>query len=128
MSKWRPERRGPGRAEWMFVEMDGARFELLAYTCDTGENRLASGFENLCPRPSRSLVDQVGEATNLDESKALAEAMVRRPRSGRARIIQSLPVNSSLARNTLHCTPFYGVVAATWASRTNCRHRGFDQQ
>jgi hypothetical protein len=29
----------------MFVEIDGARFELLVYTYDPGENRLASGFE-----------------------------------------------------------------------------------
>jgi hypothetical protein len=83
MSKWRPERRGPGRAERMFVEIGGARFELLAYTYDTGENRLASGFE-IFARDSRGrYVDQVamGEAASLDESKALAEAAVRRPRS-----------------------------------------------
>ena len=83
MSKWRLERRGPGRAERMFLEVDGARFELLAYTYDTGENRLASGFE-IFTRDSRGrYIDQVamGEAANLDESKALAEAMVRCPRS-----------------------------------------------
>ena len=69
MSKWRPERRGPGRAERMFVELDGAHFELLAYTYDTGENRLASGFE-IFARDSRGrYVDQVakGEAASLDE-------------------------------------------------------------
>jgi hypothetical protein len=83
MSKWRPERRGPGRAERMFVETDGARFELLAYTYDSGENRLANGFE-IFTRDSRGrYVDQVakGEAASLDGSKALAEAVVRRPRS-----------------------------------------------
>jgi hypothetical protein len=83
MSKWRPERRGAGRAERMFIEIGGARFELLAYTYDTRENRLASGFE-IFTRDSRGrYIDQVamGEAANLDESKALAEAMVRRPRS-----------------------------------------------
>jgi hypothetical protein len=67
----------------MFVEIDGARFELLAYTYDNRENRLASGFE-IFARDSRGrYVDQVaiGEAANLAESKALAEAMVRRPRS-----------------------------------------------
>jgi hypothetical protein len=66
----------------MFLEVDGARFELLAYTYDTGENRLASGFE-IFTRDSRGrYVDQVamGEAASLDESKALAEAMVRRQR------------------------------------------------
>jgi hypothetical protein len=83
MLKWRPELRGPGRAERMFVEIGGARFELLAYTYDAGENRLASGFE-IFARDSRGrYVDQVaiGEAASLDESKALAEAMVRRLRS-----------------------------------------------
>jgi hypothetical protein len=67
----------------MFVDIDGARFELLAYTYEIGEHRLASGFE-IFARDSRGrYVDQVakGEAANLDESKALAEAVVRRPRS-----------------------------------------------
>ncbi len=82
MSKWRPERRGPGRAERMFVEIDGARFELLAYTYDTGENRLASGFEIFDRDTCGRYVDQVamGEAASLDASKALAEAVARRPR------------------------------------------------
>ena len=83
MSKWRPELRGPGRAERMLLEIDGAPFELLAYTYDTGEHRLASGFE-IFARDSRGrYVDQgaKGEAASLDESKALAEAVVRRPRS-----------------------------------------------
>jgi hypothetical protein len=73
MSKWRREPRGPGRAERMFVEIDGARFELLAYTFGAGENGLASGFE-IFARDSRGrYVDQVamGEAASLDESKAL---------------------------------------------------------
>jgi hypothetical protein len=83
MSTWRHEPRGPGRAERMFVEIDGARFELLAYTYDTGENGLASGFEIFARDSRGQYVDQVavGEAANLAESKALAEAMVRRPRS-----------------------------------------------
>ena len=83
MSKWRHEPRGPGKAERMFVEMDGAHFELLAYTYDAGENRLASGFEIFARDTRGRYVDQVamGEAASLDESKALAEAMVRRPRS-----------------------------------------------
>jgi hypothetical protein len=82
MSKRRPERRGPGRAERMFVEIGGARFELPAYTYDTGENRLASGFEIFARDSCGRYVDQVamGEAASLDESKALAEAMVRRQR------------------------------------------------
>jgi hypothetical protein len=68
----------------MFVEIDGARFELLAYTYDAGENRLASGFEIFARDCRDRYVDQVakGEAASLDESKALAEAVVRRPRSG----------------------------------------------
>ncbi len=36
MSKWRSEPRGPGKAERMFVDVDGERFELLAYTYDAG--------------------------------------------------------------------------------------------
>ena len=84
MSKWRPERRGPGRAERMFIEIGGARFELLAYTYDAGKSRLASGFEIFARDSRGQYVDQVaiGEAASLDESKALAEATVRRPRSG----------------------------------------------
>ena len=83
MSTWRRESRGPGRAERMFLEIDGARFELLAYTYDEGENRLASGYEIFARDGRGRYVDQVavGEAASLTESKALAEAMVRRPRS-----------------------------------------------
>jgi hypothetical protein len=83
MSNWKPEPRGPGKAERKFVVVDGARFELLAYTCDTGENRLASGYEIFARDRRGRYVDQVamGEAASLDESKALAEAVVRRPRS-----------------------------------------------
>ena len=61
----------------MFVEIDGARFELLAYTDDSGKNCLASSA-----RDSRGrYVNQVAvdEAESFDESKALVEAMVRRP-------------------------------------------------
>ncbi len=67
----------------MFIEIGGARFELLAYTYDTGENRLASGFEIFARDCRGRYVDQVamGEAASLDKSKALAEAVVRRPRS-----------------------------------------------
>ena len=84
MTTWRHEPRGPGRAERMFVDIGGARFELLAYTYDTGKNGLASGFEIFARDRRGRYVDQVaiGEAASLDESKALAEAMVRRPRSG----------------------------------------------
>jgi hypothetical protein len=83
MSNWEPEPRGPGKAERKFVVVDGARFELLVYTYDTGENRLTSGFEIFARDGRGRYVDQVamGEAANLDESKALAEVMVRRPRS-----------------------------------------------
>jgi hypothetical protein len=83
MSKWKHEPRGPGRAERMFVDVDGERFELLAYTYDAGDNRLACGYE-IFARDSRGrYVDQVakGEAASLGESKALAEALVKRPRS-----------------------------------------------
>jgi hypothetical protein len=83
MPYWKPEPRGPGRAEHLFVVVDGERFELLAYTYDTRENRLASGFEIFARDNRGRYVDQVamGEAGSLDQSKALAEAMVRRPRS-----------------------------------------------
>jgi hypothetical protein len=58
-------------------------FELLAYIYDTGESHLASGFEIFARDFRGRYVDQVikGEAASLDESKALAEAVVRRPRS-----------------------------------------------
>ena len=61
----------------------GARFELLAHTYDAEENHLASGFKIFASERRRQYVDQVaiGEAASLDESKALAEDMVRRPRS-----------------------------------------------
>jgi hypothetical protein len=83
MPYWKPEPRGPGKAEHMFVVVDGERFELLAYTYDAGENRLASGFEIFANDSRGRYFDQVavGEAGSLGESKALAEAMVRRPRS-----------------------------------------------
>ena len=68
----------------MSVVVDGERFELLAHiSYGIGKNYLESGFE-IFARDSRGrYVDQVamGEAASLDESKALAEAMVRRPRS-----------------------------------------------
>jgi hypothetical protein len=66
----------------MFVGVDGERFELLAYTYDAGDNRLASGFEIFARDGRGRYVDQVaiGEAANLGEAKTLAEATVRRPR------------------------------------------------
>jgi hypothetical protein len=82
MSQWKPEPRGPGRAEHTFVEVDGERFELLAYTYDNASNRFASGFEIFARDHRGRYFDQVAisGAANLDEAKAMAEATVKRPR------------------------------------------------
>ncbi|WP_316169049.1 MULTISPECIES: hypothetical protein [unclassified Bradyrhizobium] len=83
MSGWKAEPRGPGNAEHKFVECEGERYELLAYTYDTGENYLASGFEIFARDRRGRYLEQVaiGKAPTLDEAKAWAEATARLPRS-----------------------------------------------
>lgn len=81
MSTWRHEPRGSGRSGYLSKLM--VRFELLAYACDAGNNRLANDFEIFARDRRGRYVDQaaIGEAASLNESKCLAEAMVRHLRS-----------------------------------------------
>ncbi|MGJ5134364.1 hypothetical protein [Bradyrhizobium oligotrophicum] len=82
---WKPEPRGPGRAERRFADAEGERLELLAYTFLATDNptRLCCGFEIFARDYRGQFYEQVaaGEASDLVEAKALAEEMIRRPRA-----------------------------------------------
>lgn len=84
MIGWKTEPRGPGTAERLWLDLEGERFELLAYTflASSTPRRLCSGFEIFGRDYRGRFFDQVaaGEAQSLAEAKAAAEAMAKLPR------------------------------------------------